>query len=66
MMTDVYAWYPGRHDGRDVLRMCDQTKLGYMGEYRPRNSATTVPILCFLACILSSARAVPRPDQLGD
>src|SRR5580704_15787103 len=25
----------------------------------PRNSATTVPILCFLACILSSIRAAP-------
>jgi hypothetical protein len=30
-MTAVYAWYPGRYDGEDALRMGNYTMLGYVG-----------------------------------
>lgn len=30
-MTAVYAWYPGRYNGKDALRMGDYTMLGYVG-----------------------------------
>jgi hypothetical protein len=30
-MTAVYAWYPGRYDARDALRMGNYTLLGYVG-----------------------------------
>jgi hypothetical protein len=30
-MTAVYAWYPGRYDGKDALRMGNYTMLGYVG-----------------------------------
>jgi hypothetical protein len=30
-MTAVYAWYPGRYDARDALRMGNYNLLGYMG-----------------------------------
>jgi hypothetical protein len=30
-MTAVYAWYPGRYNGRDALRMGNYTMLGYVG-----------------------------------
>ncbi len=30
-MTAVYAWYPGRYDGKDALRMGNYTLLGYVG-----------------------------------
>jgi hypothetical protein len=29
-MTAVYAWYPGRYDGKDALRMGNYTMLGYV------------------------------------
>jgi hypothetical protein len=30
-MTAVYAWYPGRYNGKDALRMGNYTMLGYVG-----------------------------------
>jgi hypothetical protein len=30
-MTAVYAWYPGRYDAKDALRMGNYTLLGYVG-----------------------------------
>jgi hypothetical protein len=30
-MTAVYAWYPGRYEGKDALRMGNYTMLGYVG-----------------------------------
>jgi hypothetical protein len=30
-MTAVYAWYPGRYDAKDALRMGNYTMLGYVG-----------------------------------
>ena len=30
-MTAVYAWYPGRYDDKDALRMGNYTMLGYVG-----------------------------------
>jgi hypothetical protein len=30
-MTAVYAWYPGRYDAEDALRMGNYTMLGYVG-----------------------------------
>ena len=30
-MTAVYAWYPGRYDAKDALRMGNYTLLGYLG-----------------------------------
>jgi hypothetical protein len=30
-MTAVYAWYPGRYDGRDAFRMGNYALLGYVG-----------------------------------
>lgn len=30
-MTAVYAWYPGRYDAEDALRMGNYTVLGYVG-----------------------------------
>jgi nitrate reductase NapE component len=30
-MTAVYAWYPGRYNARDALRMGNHTILGYVG-----------------------------------
>jgi hypothetical protein len=30
-MTAVYAWYPGRYNGQDALRMGNYTILGYVG-----------------------------------
>jgi hypothetical protein len=30
-MTAVYAWYPGRYDAKDALRMGNYTMLGYAG-----------------------------------
>ena len=30
-MTAVYAWYPGRYNGKDALRMGNYTLLGYVG-----------------------------------
>jgi hypothetical protein len=30
-LTAVYAWYPGRYDGKDALRMGNYTMLGYVG-----------------------------------
>ena len=30
--TAVYAWYPGRYNGKDALRMGNYTMLGYLGE----------------------------------
>jgi len=30
-VTAVYAWYPGRYNGRDALRMGNYTMLGYVG-----------------------------------
>jgi hypothetical protein len=30
-MTAVYAWYPGRYDGKDALRMGNYAMLGYVG-----------------------------------
>jgi hypothetical protein len=30
-MTAVYAWYPGRYNGKDALRMGNYTTLGYVG-----------------------------------
>jgi len=30
-MTAVYAWYPGRYNGKDALRMGNYTMLGYLG-----------------------------------
>jgi hypothetical protein len=30
-MTAVYAWYPGRYDGKDAFRMGNYTMLGYVG-----------------------------------
>jgi hypothetical protein len=30
-MTAVYAWYPGRYNGKDALRMGNYTVLGYVG-----------------------------------
>lgn len=30
-MTAVYAWYPGRYNGKDALRMGNYTMLGYAG-----------------------------------
>jgi hypothetical protein len=29
-MTAVYAWYPGRYNGKDALRMGNYTMLGYV------------------------------------
>ncbi len=30
-MTAVYAWYPGRYNGKDAFRMGNYTMLGYVG-----------------------------------
>jgi hypothetical protein len=30
-MTAVYAWYPGRYNGKDALRMGNYAMLGYVG-----------------------------------
>jgi hypothetical protein len=30
-MTAAYAWYPGRYNGKDALRMGNYTMLGYVG-----------------------------------
>jgi hypothetical protein len=30
-MTAVYAWFPGRYNGKDALRMGNYTMLGYVG-----------------------------------
>jgi hypothetical protein len=30
-MTAVYAWYPGRYNAKDALRMGNYTMLGYVG-----------------------------------
>jgi hypothetical protein len=30
-MTALYAWYPGRYNGKDALRMGNYTMLGYVG-----------------------------------
>ncbi|MGA2219558.1 MAG: hypothetical protein ABSG51_15820, partial [Terracidiphilus sp.] len=30
-MTAVYAWYPGRYDAEDALRMGNYSLLGYVG-----------------------------------
>jgi len=30
-MTAVYAWYPGRYNGKDALRMGNYVMLGYVG-----------------------------------
>ena len=30
-MTAVYAWYPGRYNGKDALRMDNYTLLGSVG-----------------------------------
>ena len=30
-MTAVYAWYPGRYDAKDALRMGNYNLLGYVG-----------------------------------
>lgn len=30
-MTAVYAWYPGRYNGKDAFRMGSYTMLGYVG-----------------------------------
>ena len=30
-LTAVYAWYPGRYNGEDALRMGNYTLLGYVG-----------------------------------
>jgi hypothetical protein len=30
-MTAIYAWYPGRYNGKDALRMGNYTMLGYVG-----------------------------------
>jgi len=60
-MTAVYAWYPGRYNGKDALRMGNYTMLGYVGGNIALEFLYNGPHSLLSRMHLNSAHAAPSP-----
>ncbi|MGA9542788.1 MAG: hypothetical protein WBQ85_04430 [Candidatus Sulfotelmatobacter sp.] len=60
-MTAVYAWYPGRYNGKDALRMGNYTMLGYAGANIGLEFIYSGPHSLLSRMHLNNGRAAPNP-----
>ena len=60
-MTAVYAWYPGRYNGKDALRMGNYTMLGYVGGNLALEFIYSGPHSLLSRMHLSNAHGAPGP-----
>jgi hypothetical protein len=60
-MTAIYAWYPGRYDGKDALRMGNYTMLGYVGGNIALEFFYSGPHSLLSRMHLNSAHGTPGP-----
>jgi hypothetical protein len=60
-MTAVYAWYPGRYNGKDALRMGNYTMLGYVGGNLALEFLYSGPHSLLSRMHLNNTRAAPGP-----
>jgi hypothetical protein len=62
-MTAVYAWYPGRYNGKDALRMGNYTVLGYVGGNIALEFLYSGPHSLLSRMHLNNARAAPSSSS---
>ncbi len=60
-MTAVYAWYPGRYNGKDALRMGNYTMLGYVGGNIALEFLYSGPHSLLSRMHLNNTRVAPGP-----
>jgi hypothetical protein len=60
-MTAVYAWYPGRYNGKDALRMGNYVMLGYVGGNIALEFFYSGPHSLLSRMHLNNAHAAPSP-----
>jgi hypothetical protein len=61
-MTAVYAWYPGRYNGKDAFRMGNYTMLGYVSGNIALEFLYSGPHSLLTRMHLNSAHAAPSPS----
>ncbi|MGA7398456.1 MAG: hypothetical protein WCC99_16620 [Candidatus Sulfotelmatobacter sp.] len=61
-MTAVYAWYPGRYDAEDALRMGNYTMLGYVGGNIALEFFYSGPHSLLHRMHLNNAHGAPEPS----
>ena len=62
-MTAVYAWYPGRYNGKDALRMGNYTMLGYVGGNIALEFLYSGPHSLLHRMHLNNGHAAPNPGS---
>ena len=62
-MTAVYAWYPGRYNAKDALRMGNYTLLGYVGGNIALEFLYSGPHSLLSRMHLSKAHGAATPDS---
>jgi hypothetical protein len=62
-MTAVYAWYPGRYNAKDALRMGNYTLLGYLGGNIALEFLYSGPHSLLSRMHLRSMRGAPDPGS---
>jgi hypothetical protein len=62
-MTAVYAWYPGRYNGKDALRMGNYTMLGYVGGNIALEFLYSGPHSLLSRMHLNNGHAAPAPGS---
>ena len=62
-MTAVYAWYPGRYNGKDALRMGNYTMLGYVGGNIALEFLYSGPHSLLHRMHLNNRHAAPNPGS---
>ena len=62
-MTAVYAWYPGRYNGKDALRLGNYTMLGYVGANVGLEFIYSGPHSLLSRMHLNNAHGAPDPGS---